>query len=447
MDDWDKNESNARTYIRKFPAVFIKGEGSHLIDEQGNQYIDCLACAGALPLGHNHPVFKKALMEYTLSSLPQQMLDLATPAKREYIQEIKRWFPQEMNHYKYQFCSPSGSDAVEAALKLCRIASGRQNIISFSGGFHGQTLGALLCMGNKKVKNVMGLTNYNSHVIPYPNKYHWFDEAATEDEMIDQSLKMFEQLFTDDESGVCLPAGVILETIQGEGGVGVAPFRWVQGIRRICTEQNIPMICDEVQSGWMRTGKPFAFNWSEIIPDVVICSKAAGGGQPMAFIYYNPKLDVWLSGAHTGTFRGNQLAMVTGKAVLQHLRNSDFETRVAKTGLYLKNHLLELQVKFPDIIAEVRGIGLFLGIQIGNGHKYDGVMAKKIQTLLFQNYKIIIECGGREGSVIRFLTSLEIKEDEIDIVIEAMTAVMNMVKYFMCGITPPAKEFYTQPRL
>ena len=426
-------ESNARTYIRKFPVVFETGLGVYLTDEKGHQYFDCLACAGALPLGHNHKVFRKAVYDYIDSGLPQQMLDLMTPAKFNYITEIQQWFPTEMEHYKIQFCGPSGSDAVEAALKLCRIATGRQNIISFSGGFHGQTLGALLCMGNKKVKNVMGLTNMNTHCLPYPNKYHWFDKEADENKMIEQSLTMFEQLFTDDESGVALPAGVIFESIQGEGGCAVAPFNWVQGMREICTKYSIPMICDEVQSGWMRTGKPFAFNWSEVIPDIVICSKACGGGQPMAFIKYNPKLDVWLPGAHTGTFRGNQLGMMTGKAVLEYLRTNNFDKSVTKTGMYLKHKLYDLQLRYPEIIAEVRGIGLFVGIQIGNGYKYDGIMAKKIQTLLFQNHKIIIECGGREGSVIRFLTSLEITEEQIDFVIDAMTSVFNMVKFFHCG--------------
>ena len=424
MDLSIKYESNARTYVRKFNKMFVSGSGSHLTDETGATYIDCLACAGALPLGHNHAVFKKALQEYIDSELPQQMLDLMTPAKEKYIIEVKQWFPDLMQDFKIQFCSPSGSDAVEAALKLCRIATGRQNVISFSGGFHGQTLGALLCMGNKKVKNVLNLTNLNNHVMQYPNKYHWFDQAADEDKMVDSSLMMLEQLFSDDESGVALPAAIILECIQGEGGVAVAPVKWVKGVRELCTKYNVMMIVDEVQSGWMRTGKPFAFNWSGVIPDVVVLSKAAGGGQPMAFITYDGKLDKWSPGAHTGTFRGNQVAMVTGKHVLEFIRTTDVQEKVLKNGEYLTSELRNLQTLYPHMISEIRGIGLMQGIQIGDGYAYDGGLAEKIQKKLFENHNIIIERGGRNGSVMRFLTSLEFNKDDIDYVISAIRVVL-----------------------
>lgn len=427
MELSDDYESNARTYVRKFHKVFVSGLGVHLTDDNGNTYLDCLACAGALPLGHNHTVFKKAIFEYANSELPQQMLDLMTPAKRDYINEIKQWFPTEMGDYKIQFCSPSGSDAVEAALKLARIAMGRQNVISFSGGYHGQTLGALLCMGNKKVKNVLNLTNMNNHVLPYPNKYHWFEQNIDEDAMVRQSLTMVEQLFTDDESGVALPAAIILECIQGEGGVVVAPDKWVIGVRELCTKYNVIMIVDEVQSGWMRTGKPFAFNWSGIIPDIVVLSKAAGGGQPMAFITYDKKFDTWSSGAHTGTFRGNQLSMVSGKHVLEYLRTSDIPTSVMEVSEYLQSELHKLKNDFPHIIAEIRGRGLMLGIQIGDGYLYDGKLAEKIQKRLFAEYNIIIERGGREGSVMRFLTSLEFSKENVDEVISAMRTVCNSV--------------------
>jgi diaminobutyrate-2-oxoglutarate transaminase len=413
-------ESNARTYVRKFDREFVSGLGTKLTDISGEEYIDCLACAGALPLGHNHKVFKTAVQEYINSNLPQQMLDLMTPAKRDYILEVKKWFPEQMQDYKIQFCSPSGSDAVEAALKLCRIAMGRQNVISFCGGYHGQTLGALLCMGNKKVKNVMKLTNMNNHVMPYPNKYHWFEKDISEEQMVKTSLMMIEQLFTDDESGVSLPAAIILECVQGEGGVVVAPMTWVKGLRELCTKYDVLMIVDEVQSGWMRTGKPFAFNWSDIIPDVVVLSKAAGGGQPMAFITYDKKIDLWTSGAHTGTFRGNQLGMVTGKHVLEYMRTSDLQNKVISNGEYLKNALIKIQEKYPHIISEIRGLGLMLGVQIINGE-----LAEKIQKKLFENNRIIIERGGREGSVIRFLTSLEIDKDEINYIISSFYEIFS----------------------
>ena len=217
-----------------------------------------------------------------------------------------------------------------------------------------------------------------------------------------------------------MPAAIILECVQGEGGVVVAPMSWIKGLRELCTKYNVLMIVDEVQSGWMRTGKPFAFNWSDIIPDVVVLSKAAGGGQPMAFITYDRKIDLWTSGAHTGTFRGNQLAMVTGKHVLEYMRTSELQKKVISNGEYLKAELSKIQVKYPNIISEIRGLGLMQGVQIKNGE-----LAEIIQKKLFENHRIIIERGGREGSVIRFLTSLELNKDDIDYIISAFIVVFT----------------------
>ena len=413
-------ESNARTYIRRFPNNFIKGDGLYVYDDKDNKYLDFLACAGALPLGHNHPVTKKALIEYAHSDLPQQMLDMMTPAKQAYINEIKKWFPKGMEDFKIQFCSPSGSDAVEASLKLVRIATGRQMVISFSGGFHGQTMGALMCMGNTKVKKVMGLTNVYNHTLPFPNKYHWFDKEASEDEMINQSLEMIEQIFTDDESGIAYPAGIILECVQGEGGVVVAPPRWVKGLRAITKKYDVPLIADEVQSGFMRTGHLFAFNMSDIIPDVVICSKAAGGSQPLAFIRYHPDLDKWTAGAHTGTFRGNQIAFCTGKAVLEYLRGYDVYLNVNVNGNYLKEKLIKIQDKYPHLIHEVRGVGFMLGIQMNSGEN-----AGEIRRQLFEDYKIIIELGGRHGSVVRVLCSLMMEIEPMNYLLQSFENILS----------------------
>ena len=428
MDYTELYESNARTYVRKFPKMFVAGHGTTLVDEDGDKYLDLLACAGALPLGHNHPVAKNAIRAYANSDLPQQMLDMATPAKRDFINEIRQWLPDTMKDFKYQTCGPAGTDAVEAGLKLCRIATGRQMVISFSGGFHGQTLGALMCMGNVKVKKVQGLTNMMNHTLPFPNKYHWFDKEASEEQMIDQSLTMFEQLFTDDESGVAVPACVILECVQGEGGVVVAPFRWVKGIRALCTKYNIPMICDEVQSGFMRTGKMFAFNHSEITPDVLILSKALGGSMPMAMIFYKPELDVWTGGAHSGTFRGNQISFMVGKAVLNFLRTNDFHLTAKQTGEYVVQELTLIKNKYPSIIKEIRGIGLMLGVQI----EHKSITARMIQNDLFNKKNIIIECGGRAGSVLRLLCALDIGRSQIDYFIKSLDDVLESLEREHC---------------
>ena len=238
--------------------------------------------------------------------------------------------------------------------------------------------------------------------------------------MIDQSLEMFEQLFTDDESGVALPAGVIFECIQGEGGVVVAPYRWVQGMRRLTIKYNIPLICDEVQSGFMRTGDHFAFNHSNIIPDVVICSKAAGGSQPLAFIKYHPDLDKWTAGAHTGTFRGNQIAFYTGTQVLKYIR-TEFEVsmNVIVLGNHFKYELELLKRKYPTFIDEVRGMGFMLGIQMS-----DPEIANHIRSTLFQKFNIIIELGGRHSSVVRVLCSLVIQKEQIDYLLNCLDVIL-----------------------
>lgn len=417
MEQIRSQESNAKTYARKFPLNFVKGDGVWLIDENEDKYLDCLACAGALPLGHNHSVVKEAIIEYANSNLPQQMLDLMTPAKLEYIQEVLEWMPSEMKNYKFQFCSPSGSDAVESALKLCRIATKRLNVVSFTGAYHGQTMGSLMHMGNLNGKEQMGLPALSTQIFQFPNKYHFDVEPKVLFDVMDKTL-------TDEESSITKPAAVILEAVQGEGGVVVAPFDWLREVRKLCTEQKIPLILDEVQAGWMRTGKPFAFMWSGIIPDVVVLSKSAGGSMPMALILYNPELDKWGAGTHTGTFRGNQLAMVTGKRVLKYMRENDFGGRVIEMGEYFRGELNRLKSRY-DFIEEVRGLGLMIGLQIGQGGKYDGQLARKIQAKLFKDKKVIIECGGRDGSVLRFLTSLAITKEEIDLIIGKLDEVMG----------------------
>ena len=278
------------------------------------------------------------------------------------------------------------------------------------------------------LKKVQGLTNMMNNTLPFPNKYHWFDKEASEDQMIDQSLTMFEQLFTDDESGVAVPACVILECVQGEGGVVVAPFRWVKGIRALCTKYNIPMICDEVQSGFMRTGKMFAFNHSEITPDVLILSKALGGSMPMAMIFYKPELDVWTGGAHSGTFRGNQISFMVGKAVLNFLRTNDFHLTAKQTGEYVVQELTLIKNKYPSIIKEIRGIGLMLGVQI----EHKSITARMIQNDLFNKKNIIIECGGRAGSVLRLLCALDIGRSQIDYFIKSLDDVLESLEREHC---------------
>lgn len=411
------SESNARNYVRSFPVTFKEGHLTSAKDTADRTYIDFLASCGALPLGHNHPVYVHAIESFIRRKFPQQMLDLTTTCKIEYIDEIRKWLPNEMQAHKFHFCSPCGSDAVEAALKLCRIATGRQTVLALSGGYHGQTLGSLLCMGNTDAKRKMGISNFNTHILPFPHK-SCFSEKLSEDEIIDVSLNQFKQIFDDgDESGITKPAAVIVECVQGNGG-NTLPFRWVRSIRELCSKYDVPLVCDEVLSAWMRTGKPFGFSWSDIVPDVITLAKSAGGGQPMALVIYKPELDKWTRGNHCGSFHGNQIAMVTGKHVLEHIRLSDLQSHVQNISTYFHGELWKLHESFPLLITDVRGLGLLFAIQ--TNHLY----SEHIQSELFITHGIMMELEGRYRSSFICYCALIITKNEIDRLIESLKTIL-----------------------
>ncbi|AMK14292.1 2,4-diaminobutyrate 4-transaminase [methanogenic archaeon mixed culture ISO4-G1] len=414
-------ESSARSYPRKFPFAIVKGKGTWVEDVEGNRYLDFLNGAGSLALGHNHPEVSQAMIELIQSDATLHTLDLMTPRKEEFVETLFSIIPQELAaKAKVQFCSPSGTDATEAAIKLCKTATGRGTVIAFSGGYHGMGHGAMALTGNLNAKNRVQNIMPGVQFMPYPYSYRCpmglGGEAGTK-----ACIAYLERFLKDPESGFTKPAAVILEPIQGEGGVVPAPAEFLQAVRRITKELDIPMICDEIQSGMGRTGKMFAFEHAGIVPDVILISKAVGGGQPMSVVVYDKKLDAWTAGAHAGTFRGNQLAMVAGTIVMKKIREPEFLAEVTRKGDYLKSKLLKLQ-KEVHIIGDVRGIGLMLGIEFidPNGPKDImgvpepcGEIAARIQRLCFEN-KLIMEKGGRNGSVMRCLCPLNIKDDEID---------------------------------
>ena len=414
-------ESSARSYPRKFPFAIVKGKGTWVEDVEGNRYLDFLNGAGSLALGHNNPEVGQAMIELIQSDATLHTLDLMTPSKEEFVETLFSVIPQELAaKAKVQFCSPSGTDATEAAIKLCKTATGRGTVIAFSGGYHGMGHGAMALTGNLNAKNRVQNIMPGVQFMPYPYSYRCpmglGGEAGTK-----ACIAYLERFLKDPESGFTKPAAVILEPIQGEGGVVPAPAEFLQAVRRITKELDIPMICDEIQSGMGRTGKMFAFEHAGIVPDVILISKAVGGGQPMSVVVYDKKLDAWTAGAHAGTFRGNQLAMVAGTIVMKKIREPEFLAEVTRKGDYLKSKLLKLQ-KEVHIIGDVRGIGLMLGIEFidPNGPKDImgvpepcGEIAARIQRLCFEN-KLIMEKGGRNGSVMRCLCPLNIKDDEID---------------------------------
>ncbi|MGV3346117.1 diaminobutyrate--2-oxoglutarate transaminase [Enterobacteriaceae bacterium LUAb1] len=430
-------ESNVRSYPRKLPLAIAKAEGVWITDVDNNQYLDCLAGAGTLALGHNHPDVLQSIQKVITSGLPLHTLDLTTPLKDEFSAYLLSLLPQQGKEYCLQFCGPSGADAVEAALKLAKKATGRSGIISFSGGYHGMTHGALSVTGNLSPKAAINGLMAEVQFMPYPHLYRCplgiGGKAGTE-----ALAWYFEDLINDVESGVRKPAAVILEAIQGEGGVNPAPAEWLQRIRKVTQEHGILLIVDEVQAGFARSGKFFAFEHAGIEPDIIVMSKAVGGGLPLAILGIKKTFDAWEPGHHTGTFRGNQLAMATGLATLKYLKKHQIADKVAVQGEWLKTKLTELQKRYP-VIGHVRGLGLMIGIEIVKPQEAqdhmgcypaDGALSALLQKKCFET-GLILERGGRNGCVLRLLPSLLISDQELDIFLNKFEKAL-----IAAGITP-----------
>ncbi|MGV6396004.1 aspartate aminotransferase family protein [Pseudomonas caspiana] len=422
LERQQQQESNARSYPRRIPLALKRAQGIYVEDVEGRTFIDCLAGAGTLALGHNHPVVIAAIRKVLDDGLPLHTLDLTTPVKDQFVQDLFGLLPEDFaRDAKIQFCGPTGTDAVEAALKLVRTATGRSTVLSFQGGYHGMSMGALSLMGSLGPKKPMAaLLNSGVQFLPYPYDYRCPFGLGGADG-IKVNLRYLENLLNDPEAGVQLPAAVIVEVVQGEGGVIPADLDWLRGVRRITEKAGVALIVDEIQSGFARTGKMFAFEHAGIVPDVVVLSKAIGGSLPLAVVVYREWLDQWLPGAHAGTFRGNQMAMAAGSAVMAYLKQHDIAAHAVAMGARLTEHLRVLQRDFPQL-GDIRGRGLMLGVELvdpsgaadGLGHPPAfGKLAPLVQNECLKR-GLILELGGRHGSVVRFLPPLIITAEQID---------------------------------
>uniref|UniRef100_UPI002867D3AE diaminobutyrate--2-oxoglutarate transaminase family protein n=1 Tax=Streptomyces shenzhenensis TaxID=943815 RepID=UPI002867D3AE len=348
-------ESRARTYARALPIVPVRARGLTIEGADGRRYLDCLSGAGTLALGHNHPVVLEAIRKVLDSGAPLAVLDLATPVKDAFTTELFRTLPPGLaDRGRIQFCGPAGTDAVEAAFKLVRAATGRTGILAFTGAYHGMTSGALAASGGAGEVRVARL--------PYPQDYRCpFGVGGLRGAEL--AARWTETVLDDPKSGIPLPAGMILEPVQGEGGVIPAPDDWLRRMRRLTTDRSIPLIADEIQTGVGRTGAFWAVEHSGVTPDVMVLSKAIGGSLPLAVVVYRDDLDVWEPGAHAGTFRGNQLAMAAGAATLAHVRENALAERAGLLGTRMLSQLRRLQDDFA-CVGDVRGRGLMIGVEL-----------------------------------------------------------------------------------
>lgn len=414
MKVFDEIESEVQSYARSFPRVFNKAQGEHLYDEEGNQYLDFLAGAGTLNYGHNNPVFKEKLLEYIQNDGITHGLDLHTKAKREFLETFyeKILQPRDLD-YVLQFTGPTGTNAVEAALKLARNIKGREHVIAFTNGFHGVSLGALAATGNSHHRGAAGVSLSGTFRMP-------FDGYMGDD--IDTTAYL-DKVLSDSSSGVDTPAAVIVETVQGEGGINAASFEWLRNLETVCRKYDILLIIDDIQAGCGRTGTYFSFEEAGIKPDIVTLSKSLGGyGTPFAVVLIKPELDQWKPGEHNGTFRGNNFAFVTAKAAIDHYWSDDkFSKEIKRKGEYIEQRLNAIVDKYGEGNFTTRGRGMFQGINCINGD-----IAGKITHNAFQN-GLIIETSGADDHIVKFLCPL-ITSDEnlkkgIDIVEQAVKEV------------------------
>ena len=435
LENQNSFESNARTYPRNFPIAIKRAKDIYLEDTDGRIFLDCLAGAGSLALGHNHDRIQEAILECVQNENALLTLDITTPIKDKFVKTLMSVLPEALSKKaKIQFCSPSGADAIEAATKLVKIATGRGSIFCFSGGYHGMTHGALSMTSAKATKRPVQNLMKDVYFMPFPYNLRCpFGVGGKEAERI--SLYYIEQMLEDCHSGVDLPAAFLLEVVQGEGGTIPASDFWLQGIRKITEKYDIPLIIDEVQTGIGRTGNMFAFQQSGIVPDVVVISKAIGGSLPLSLVVYDEKLDKWKPGAHAGTFRGNQMAMATGTVVLDTIIKDNLLENVREVSSYFMTELKKMEQQY-SFIGEVRGRGLMIGIEIINPEKAanrlwrtqpDATLAKHIQRECFVN-GLIIETGGRASCVLRLLPPLTITIEEAKAIIKILKNILESVK-------------------
>ncbi|MYX36219.1 MULTISPECIES: diaminobutyrate--2-oxoglutarate transaminase [unclassified Streptomyces] len=395
-------ESEVRSYCRGWPAVFDRAQGSRIFDEDGHDYLDFFSGAGALNYGHNNPVLKRALLDYLERDGITHSLDMSTTAKRAFLERFQDVVlrPRGMDH-KVMFPGPTGTNAVEAALKLARKVKGRESVVSFTNAFHGMSLGALAVTGNSMKRAGAGVPLVHGTPMPFDN---YLDGRVPD-------FLWFERLLEDQGSGLNQPAAVIVETIQGEGGINVARPEWLRGLADLCRRRDMLLIVDDIQMGCGRTGPFFSFEEAGIVPDIVTLSKSIGGyGMPMSLTLFRPELDIWEPGEHNGTFRGHNPAFVTATAALDTYwaDGGSMEKQTLKRGEQAEAVLREICAENPRSGARYRGRGLVWGLEFTDPGRASRVCARAFELGL------LLETSGPRGEVVKLLPALTITPEELD---------------------------------
>lgn len=413
-DIYQRRESAVRSYCRSFPETFVKAEGATLWADEDRAYLDFLAGCSSLNYGHNHPDLTQALVDYIQSGGIAHGLDMHTSAKTRFLQTFERLIlkPRGMD-YRLMFPGPTGANAVEAALKIARKVTGRHNVVAFTNGFHGMTLGALACTGNSSKRDGAGTPLSGVTHEPYDGYFGPNIDTAAQ----------LEKRLADPSSGLDAPAAILLETVQGEGGLNVASPKWLQTIARIAKKHGALLIVDDIQAGCGRTGSFFSFEQAGIKPDIVTLAKSLSGmGLPFALTLISPEHDIWKPGEHNGTFRGNNHAFVTGaKALELFWADTSFEKDIQDKAAFLKRRLTQMAAKSHSA-KSVKGRGMMCGIEFA-----DTSAAEEICARCFEN-GLVIETSGARDNVVKILCPLTISTAELELGLNVLESAISQIE-------------------
>lgn len=408
-------ESEVRSYSRAWPVVFDRAIGSCMWDEEGNEYLDFFSGAGALNYGHNNPVLKDVLIRYLAEDRVTHSLDMFTTARRDFLQTFSEMILQPRGlDYRVVFPGPGGTNAVEAALKLARKVTGRESIVNFTNAFHGMTLGALSVTGNSLKRGGAGVPLVHATPMPYDD---YFNQDYPD-------FFYFKRLLEDSGSGLNTPAAVIVESVQGEGGINAARAEWLRALSELCKEHELLLILDDIQMGCGRTGGFFSFEEAGITPDIVCLSKSiSGSGLPLALTLIRPDLDVWEPGEHNGTFRGIAPAFETATAAIrEYWADDQLKRSTIEKGLRVESRFNALASRYPSAGLIPKGRGLARGLEFSSGELADAVCRAAFARGL------LMETSGPNGEVVKLLPALTITDRELDrgldIIDEAVAAVL-----------------------
>lgn len=407
-------ESSVRSYSRTFPRLFDRARDSYLYTRDGKGYLDFLMGCSSLNYGHNHPVLKKALLDYIEGDGVTHGLDLFTAAKEQFLAEMASTIfePRKLD-YVVQFPGPTGANAVEAALKLARKITGRQQVIAFTNAFHGVTLGALACTANEHHRGAAGASLEGVARLPYDG--YFGDSVDTADYL--------EQMLADPSSGIDEPAAIILETVQGEGGLNAASDDWLRRVAAICRKHEALLIVDDIQAGVGRTGTFFSFEPSGIRPDIVTMAKSLSGyGLPMSVVLIDRKYDSWAPGEHNGTFRGNCHAFVTATEALRYFwRDDSFAGSIGEKAAIVDGRFSALAKKYKLKGVSAKGRGMMRGLEMPSGE-----IARRIVEEAFSD-GLIIETSGPNDEVVKCLAALTISNANLSQGLDILENVIDRV--------------------